>query len=268
MQSKRQLRLIKNRESACISRQKKKEVHSVTHWSCPVNKIFLYQYVQSLETRLKEAAMKNNALMKENHLLREKLSRVQDEVGIVIKIVVVYWRCTLFVQNRSLRSSLSLPASPLSTVPRPALVLVVAFCLCLGVIPLRWQCHTINHSNILNVFLIRHALFSSSNSPATTFSQNPRLYHTGRALMSINTALERREPSRPVPVTYSRLRHRDHHSLQHYYTKKVKELQGHNSRQHLPAAAEETVCQCPGRQPNITRATMWVKLLQSHKINN
>ena len=74
--------------------------------------------------------------------------------------------------------------------------------------------------------------------------------------MSINTALERREPSRPDPVTFSRLRHRDHNSLQHYYSQKVKELQRRNSRKHLPAAAEDTVCQCPGRRPNVTRATM------------
>lgn len=38
------------------------------------------QYVQSLESRLKEAAIKNSALMKENQLLREKLSQILDEV--------------------------------------------------------------------------------------------------------------------------------------------------------------------------------------------
>ena len=42
------------------------------------------QYVQSLESRLKEAAGKNGALMKENQLLREKISQLLEEVRVNI----------------------------------------------------------------------------------------------------------------------------------------------------------------------------------------
>ena len=82
--TKRQQRMIKNRESASISRQKKKEV-GVTRENARWFTISIYiysslQYLQTLEARLKEAALKNNALLSENDVLRKQVSILENEV--------------------------------------------------------------------------------------------------------------------------------------------------------------------------------------------
>lgn len=76
------MRLIKNRESASLSRRKKKEVNFIK-LSCSINLFLLLpQYVQNLEAKLKEAACKNAALLKENESLRSTIVKLKKEVTI------------------------------------------------------------------------------------------------------------------------------------------------------------------------------------------
>ena len=46
---------------------------------------YLAQYVQTLEARLKEAALKNSALLQENASLRKQMSALEKEVSYLAK---------------------------------------------------------------------------------------------------------------------------------------------------------------------------------------
>ena len=48
----------------------------------PYYLVISFQYVTSLESKLKEAALKNLALLKENQDLKTKVSRLQEEVSV------------------------------------------------------------------------------------------------------------------------------------------------------------------------------------------
>lgn len=61
---KKQSRMIKNRESACLSRKRKKE------------------YMTTLEDTVKSLTDKNETLTKENQTLRERVASLEAEVTI------------------------------------------------------------------------------------------------------------------------------------------------------------------------------------------
>lgn len=110
--------------------------------------------------------------------------------------------------------------------------------------------------------LPRNTLLSPTYSTTLTVSQPSHLHPTGRALMSINSALERREPitierDPVIPKPPPPLRTRRTSNLQRYYSKRVRELKGHSDQEtRLPAESATTVCQCPGSRHNTTRAVM------------
>ncbi len=104
---KKQQRMIKNRESACLSRKRKKEVsvvvklnknehtHTYTHRS--QGRIFIsilcflchHQYMSGLEQRLKDCSMENEKLRQENSNLRKKIDVLHSEVCSFIKHTMV-----------------------------------------------------------------------------------------------------------------------------------------------------------------------------------
>ena len=75
---------------------------------------FCFQYLQTLEEKLKEAALKNAALLKENELLRTQVTQLEVEVCYTVKnlfgtfistthsIIIVMFKCTLYNANGEL----------------------------------------------------------------------------------------------------------------------------------------------------------------------
>lgn len=54
-------------------------LHHTTN--CSPDILYLLQYVQTLEARLKEAALKNSALLQENASLRKQMTALEKEVS-------------------------------------------------------------------------------------------------------------------------------------------------------------------------------------------
>uniref|UniRef100_H3AY58 BZIP domain-containing protein n=1 Tax=Latimeria chalumnae TaxID=7897 RepID=H3AY58_LATCH len=99
---KRQQRMIKNRESACQSRKKKKE------------------YLQGLESRLQEVLSENESLRRENTLLKKKLDGVLSEENPQLCLVsgetccfgVMFFLFLVSLQNNSIHQSINPNAPP------------------------------------------------------------------------------------------------------------------------------------------------------------
>lgn len=91
--TKKQFRMMKNRESACLSRKRKKEVsfnyNKNNNKKSPliykIHFCFIFKYMQNLEEKLKEIFIENQKLKTENNSLKEKITTLQNEVNLFQK---------------------------------------------------------------------------------------------------------------------------------------------------------------------------------------